>query len=295
MTQRLSYEFIKEQIEEINYSLLTSEYTGYYQKLDIICDKGHKYKTGWNIFREGSRCPICYRNNQSKSMLKDFDEIKLYIELRNFKLISDKDDYKGNYSRLNVICPNGHTTDICWAEFRRNRGGCSVCSGVKQKTIEEVREYIEKFNYKCLSKTYKNWESELQIQCSVGHIYETKWAIFQQGARCPECNKIKRSIKYSGNNCNFWKGGISNEPYCCDWIPEFKEIIKDRDGNKCLNPECSSGKLLSVHHINYNKKNCSKENLITVCRSCNSKANSNRKWHKSWYQAILHRRYNYQY
>ena len=90
-----------------------------------------------------------------------------------------------------------------------------------------------------------------------------------------------------------WKGGISYEPYCYEWsFKEFKEMIKGRDGNRCLNPDCFRNvHKLCVHHIDYNKKNCETQNLITLCNGCNSRANKDRKWHKSWYKAIINRRY----
>lgn len=238
----------------------------------------------------------CFSDKTLEKMRTNFEFIKKYIEDAGYILISTKEEYKNCHtSRLNVICPNNHLTNICWGEFKRRRCYCAICSGLKKKTIEEVCEYISKFNYKCLSKEYINWKSKLEFQCPEGHIYKTTWAIFQQGARCPECERLKRIIKYSGSACTFWKGGISKEPYCQDWIPEFKNLIKDRDGNICLNPECSSGKNICIHHIDYNKKNCRFDNLITICKSCNAKANFDRKWHTLWYQAILLRRYNYQY
>lgn len=296
MSKKLSYEFIKNKIEnEIGYKLLSKEYKGYYDKLLICCDKGHHYKTSWNVLRAGSRCPICYRKNQSKSMLMDFEYIKNKVEERGFELISNKNEYKGHYSRLKVECPNGHYDDICWAEFRRQRGGCSICSGVKKKTLREIKKYMLKFGYKCLSKRYINGQTKLKIQCPENHIYYTTWFIFQQGSRCPKCNYIKQSIERSGQNCIFWKGGISKEPYCQNWTQWLKIQIKERDGNKCLNPECTSGQQICVHHIDYNKKNCHISNLITVCKSCNSKANRDRKWHELWYKAILLKRYNYKY
>lgn len=94
-----------------------------------------------------------------------------------------------------------------------------------------------------------------------------------------------------------WRGGISCEPYCVDWsFKEFKDMIKERDGFKCLNPDCwRTTERLAIHHVDYNKKNCNVNNLITVCTSCNTRANTNRVWHKHWYQAILHKRYNYIY
>jgi 5-methylcytosine-specific restriction endonuclease McrA len=36
------------------------------------------------------------------------------------------------------------------------------------------------------------------------------------------------------------------------------------------------GKVLDVHHIDYDRKNSSEDNLITLCRQCNIRANFNR-------------------
>ena len=298
MSNSVSYNHVKEKINDIGYELISSEYNGYYDKLKIICSEGHEYETSWNVIRAGSRCPICYRKNQSKSMTKDFSEIESFFSKKGFKLLSKKSDYKNQYSKLETICPGGHEIIVYWAEFRRQKNGCPVCSGYKKKTLKEIKNYCDNFGYKCLSKKYINGESKLKFKCPEGHMYETTWCIFQQGSRCPKCNNIERSINYSGPNCHFWKGGISCEPYCEQWLDkEYKESIKERDGNKCLNPECNKTTIneLCLHHINYNKKDCGPKNLITVCKSCNSKANADREWHKFWYQAILYRRYNYKY
>jgi len=118
------------------------------------------------------------------------------------------------------------------------------------------------------------------------------------GKTLSEETKNKISIKLIGTNCGennpAWKGGVSGEPYCEQWLDQdYKESIKERDDYKCLNPECNkTTNKLCIHHINYDKKNCHPSNLITVCFSCNSKANKNRKWHKAWYQAIIYQRYN---
>jgi len=99
--------------------------------------------------------------------------------------------------------------------------------------------------------------------------------------------------KYVGELSPRWKGGISYEPYCSLWSDkEYKESIKERDGHKCLNPSCSKEhELLHLHHINYNKKDCNPKNIITLCVSCNGKANVDRGWHKAWYKAIIYQRY----
>lgn len=91
-----------------------------------------------------------------------------------------------------------------------------------------------------------------------------------------------------------WKGGLSAEPYCWDWSsPEFKEMIKARDGYKCQNPDCwhTCDVKLTIHHIDYIKKNCDPMNLITVCSSCNSRANGKRDVWKSMYQKMMSYRF----
>jgi hypothetical protein len=106
-------------------------------------------------------------------------------------------------------------------------------------------------------------------------------------SRRPEFRK-----RMSGENNPNWKGGIACEPYCTQWTDkEYKDWIRmERDG-KCFGVDCDGqSKRLCLHHINYNKKDCRPTNLITLCVSCNSKANTNREWHQAWYTEIMSRR-----
>jgi len=79
-----------------------------------------------------------------------------------------------------------------------------------------------------------------------------------------------------------WKDGLSCEHYTPEFNGQLKELIRLRDGYKCQRcgcPEIEENRKLSIHHIDYNKKNCEPNNLISLCRSCNSEVNGNRqKW-----------------
>ena len=110
-------------------------------------------------------------------------------------------------------------------------------------------------------------------------------------------SRIKMSISCTGKNLldknPNWRGGVSFDSYCQVWSDkEFRSFIEERDGKKCLNPSCFKKDPYNIclHHINYNKKDCNPNNIITLCRSCNASANYNRKWHKCWYEAIMYRR-----
>jgi predicted RNA-binding Zn-ribbon protein involved in translation (DUF1610 family) len=72
---------------------------------------------------------------------------------------------------------------------------------------------------------------------------------------------------------------------------ELKDSIRHRDNCKCQNCGKTQQKeirqlkrKLTVHHIDYNKDNCKKKNLITLCNTCNIRANKNRKYWRNFYQ-----------
>ena len=86
-----------------------------------------------------------------------------------------------------------------------------------------------------------------------------------------------------------WKGGISFNPYPKEWIKTLKQSILKRDDNKCI--FCHDNKNLAIHHIDYNKKNCSPENLITLCKSCHGKTNTNRSYYRFLFELKKTREY----
>ena len=77
-----------------------------------------------------------------------------------------------------------------------------------------------------------------------------------------------------------WRGGLSFEEYPIEFNDEFKQKIRKRDNWECKICNCKN-RSLDVHHIDYNKKNCKEDNLITLCHSCHTKTNYNReRWIK---------------
>jgi len=81
----------------------------------------------------------------------------------------------------------------------------------------------------------------------------------------------------SGPLCPAWNGGTSLEPYGIEFNDNLRSQIRDRDNHICQlcnTPENS--RALDVHHIDYDKKNNSEFNLISLCLSCHIKTNYNR-------------------
>lgn len=218
-----------------------------------------------------------------------YEYVKEEFRIEGYVLLSK--EYIEAHSKLDYVCPKGHYHNISWVNWQQGQR-CSYCSARPPITIEFVRKKFEEEGYKLLSDKYINAHQKLKYVCPKGHKHSIPWSAWQQGKRCLHCANIKNGVRVSGPGHHMWKGGVSCEPYCDIWLDkDFKKSIKDRDGNMCLNPDCfGSIYKLCVHHIDYNKKNCKPTNLITLCASCNARANKNREWHEAWYQAIMYMR-----
>ena len=93
--------------------------------------------------------------------------------------------------------------------------------------------------------------------------------------------RAEQSRNMTGNNHFNWIDGRSYEPYPAEFSEKLKRQIRERDGYICQACGISQdelGKTLAIHHIDYNKHNNNPNNLITLCQSCNNKANHNREY-----------------
>ena len=76
-----------------------------------------------------------------------------------------------------------------------------------------------------------------------------------------------------------WQGGKSFEPYDIKFNERLKEYIRKKyfyRCQQCFRHQDESRRKLDIHHIDYNKKNNSEENLIPLCNSCHSQTNYKR-------------------
>jgi len=86
-----------------------------------------------------------------------------------------------------------------------------------------------------------------------------------------------------------WQGGKSFKPYTIDWTVTLRRSIRERDHYTCqLCGELQGDRVLDVHHIDYDKKNCNPDNLITLCRGCHSKTGFDRqRWIKYFEAKVM--------
>lgn len=178
---------------------------------------------------------------------------------------------------------------------------CAYCGN--EKEVFPVKTKDRKYHF-CNRSCQSKWQSENQIGkknvrwrpkvevfCSYcGKVKEINQNFFDLSQHF-FCNKSCQNKWQVGKNASNWQGGKSIEPYCPIWnYKDFRNGILSRDNHKCQNPDCW-GKIdrLSIHHIDFDKTNCSPNNLITLCTSCNARANFDREWHTAWYNALMQR------
>jgi len=139
-------------------------------------------------------------------------------------------------------CLNNFKIGINHPDYRRIKVNCNYCN----KTLLIVKyKYMKNKYYFC------------------NHFHYSCWRIgkFIQG-KSPS-----------------WRNGSSFEPYSLNWTKKLKESIRKRDNYTC---QICYKKGNTVHHIDYNKKNCIENNLITLCKSCHSRTNGKDRNRQKW-------------
>ena len=185
MGKKLTYEYVKNEVESVKgYKLLSKEYINAHIKLEIQCDKGHKYKVTRCNFRTGNRCPHCFGRYKITC-----DYIQKYLDKKKYKLLSKT--YKNNRSKLDIQCDKNHKYQTTWNSLIKG-SKCPHCVGIARLSYKSVKDQIEFIDgYRLLSHKYKNNSTNLNVQCNNGHDYKVTLSNFQKGERCPFCKFSK--------------------------------------------------------------------------------------------------------
>ena len=93
-----------------------------------------------------------------------------------------------------------------------------------------------------------------------------------------------------GEKSHNWKGGLSLEPYPIIFNNRLKEHIRNKYNRTCFlcyKSETEMKEKLHIHHIDYNKKNNSEDNLVALCTSCHLKTNGHRIFWQQYFEKLL--------
>ncbi len=182
----------------------------------------------------------------------------------------------------------GKTIDMrceyCWDCFQNSikvpKKLCMDCG-------KEIKGYKAKRCHSCANSGQLN--SMFGKHCI--HTEETKKIISQKnlGNYHTKETRKKISLGHGGTGIPY-----ENADYPEKFNSELKYKIRKRDNFTCQMSGITEtehlkkyGKKLDVHHIDYDKQNCKKDNLITLTHLWNIKVNGNRKYWTKYFKGII--------
>jgi len=202
----------------------------------------------------------------------------------------------------------GHTTSeeirrkIGLAKNGRSNGrlDCKHLEETKRKMSEAHKGHKSGMTGKKHSEETKRKLSIIATGKKHKQTTKDKISKAHKGYIFSEKSKAKISRAFAGEKNPNWQGGKSFEPYSLDWTKTLRLAIRQKDGFICQ--KCGViekehlekfNRVLAVHHIDYNKKNCNSNNLITMCTSCNAKVNYKREYWKLYFKGLRLKKFGY--
>lgn len=176
----------------------------------------------------------------------------------------------GSISKQCAVCGKAYSAKRANAASKF----CSLqCVGISQRGAPSPR------------KTSKR----VSMNCEICAVEFTLPQSVAKTTRCcsKACSFKLRSIITSDERNPNWNGGIALLPYPYN-VPKISKAIRARDGHKCQSPLCRKfDQKMTTHHIDFDKMNVGDHNLITLCSSCNSRANFRRDYWTRFYQSLM--------
>ena len=164
--------------------------------------------------------------------------------------------------------------------------GHIVTMKVRNKISESLKGWVSHRKGKYISEEHKRKISE-SLKGENNPSYGKHWSEKHKNKTSESLKgniiskETRRKISEAnrGEKHHNWRGGISFEPYNLDWTETLRRSIRERDKYTCqLCGKLQSDRAIDVHHIDYNKKNCNPDNLITLCNNCHIKTNYKRNY-----------------
>jgi hypothetical protein len=190
-------EFVKRSniIHKNKYDYSLSDYKNSRDKIEIICPIHGVFNQMPYNHLQGKGCNYCSRNQ--KSNIDDFVD-KANKKHNNKYTYPDK-NYINGITPISIECPYHGL-------FKQTPGnhlkgiGCSKCSGNRRLTIHD---FIDKANkkhnnlYNYPDVNYKNYDSEIEIECPKHGIFKQIVRNHLTGRGCPKCNNSKGELRIS--------------------------------------------------------------------------------------------------
>jgi hypothetical protein len=233
MSKKKTFEEVKKYIENEDYILLSKNYKNQLQKLEMICNKGHKCSIAFKYFSRkgrGVRCNICNPNRK-----KTLEEIKKEIQNRGYVLLSE---YLGTFEKIKIKCKNGHISETTWNQINFQGKMCTKC--LKNPKFAKDKIIIKKYKSsdRGIYARYKhdcNRRGRLKRNITMSLNFEEFSSLINSNCyfcgeeNCRGVDRIDSSKGYTLTNsrpccsrCNEMKNNYSD----LEFLSHLKKIIK---------------------------------------------------------------------
>lgn len=250
-----------------------------------VCNKTRRLHLNRERIKEiterNGRCNLCAM--KARAIPIDVDKVKKLYQIDNLKPKEIGARFNVSGRRIREFMKENHIPT-------RRRGLLHTKVIMNKGTLEfpSIGDICRGYDIGLNDKSYYIW-----VACP--KCNQNRWQTkghTKKSPFCRECSMKRAGAKHQGDKAVQWLGGISFEPYGYEFNNTLREQIRIRDNYTCqLCGTPQNGKKLSVHHIDYCKKNNYLSNLISLCpnkpNSCHSKTGHNRDYWMKYFTTIL--------
>jgi len=207
-----------------------------------------------------------------------------YRKIISKKMKGNKNGYIDGRTLKKYYCKCGKK--ICYITWRHGQRRCISCSQRGRKRPEFSKWMKENSPMKGKHHTI---EAKKKISKKKRGKHTSPKTEFKKQHFVPKKVRTKISLSNGGTGVPY-----ENTKYGTEFRHILKEFIHKQNNYTCQLCGKKESELkgyykkLDVHHIDYNKMNCKKDNLISLCRKCNVKANFNRDYWYAYFTYIKH-------
>lgn len=158
------------------------------------CKYGHRWKAAaeqikGGLHRNGTWCPKCYNQRRIFRPLGTIQEMRRLAVIRGGRCMSAS--YPGSRAKLLWKCGHGHRWYAVPGNIKRGNW-CPICAGNQRMKLRDYRALATAHGGKCLSKQYRNNDTNLRWQCARGHEWFATGSSVRRGSWCARCAHDRR-------------------------------------------------------------------------------------------------------
>ncbi len=183
-----NFETIKEKIrrEHPQAKILSEEYKNKDTPIRILCENGHIWNARPNVISRGNWCRQCSRQSIGASQRCSFADFDRLVRSKGGTLLTKEAEFRGNKSRVEIRCAEGHRWNVSVASLRHQDSWCPRCQRVVV-TLDDVRHKAKENGGTLVDTVYTNAQKPIHFVCGRGHRFALNWNKVQSGRWCQKC------------------------------------------------------------------------------------------------------------